>query len=155
MRSSTDRILTTHVGSLPRQPVLTDLLIRNQNGEAVDAGELETAILNGVRHVLREEVNAGLDVVNDGEQSKPGFRTYVAARMSSFGGESKRLPPTDISRFPGYAKLLQGRIDDGQGYQGASGDPAIRDIAYADLSDAQCDCERFRQPKQQTRWRHS
>ena len=101
MRRSEERILTTHVGSLPREPVLTDLLIREEAGEAVDRAELARRSESAVRHVVERQTASGVDVVNDGEQPRVGFQTYVAQRMKGFGGESKRPRPRDYTRLPG------------------------------------------------------
>src|SRR5262245_45270110 len=93
MKRSSDRILTTHVGSLPRPPALTDLLVRQEGGEAVDAATLHSAMADAVRDVVAKQIEAGIDVVNDGEQPRVGFQTYVPLRMKGFGGTSSRKPP--------------------------------------------------------------
>src|ERR1700682_4769899 len=100
MHRSEQRILTTHVGSLPRNAVLTDLLIRDEAGEAVDRKELARQSAGAVRHVVERQAACGVDVVNDGEQPRVGFQTYVAQRMKGFGGESKRPRGRDYSDFP-------------------------------------------------------
>ena len=87
MKHSDERILTTHVGSLPRNAVLTDLLIRDEAGEVVDKAELARQSEAAVRHVVAQQAAAGVDIVNDGEQPRVGFQTYVAQRMKGFGGE--------------------------------------------------------------------
>src|SRR6266849_10399698 len=101
MRRSTDRILTTHVGSLPRDPKLSDLLIRDEAGEKIDRMELARLGEQAVHHVVRQQGACGVDVVNDGEQPRVGFQTYVAQRMQGFGGESSRPRPRDYIDFPG------------------------------------------------------
>ena len=100
MHRSDDRILTTHVGSLPRNAVLTDLLIRDEDGEKVDRAELRRQSESAVRYVVEKQVASGVDIVNDGEQPRVGFQTYVAQRMQGFGGESKRPRPRDYTDFP-------------------------------------------------------
>ena len=100
MHRSEQRILTTHVGSLPRNEVLSDLLIRNEAGERVNQAELARQSESAVRHVVRQQVSSGVDVVNDGEQPRVGFQTYVAQRMQGFGGESSRPRPRDYVDFP-------------------------------------------------------
>jgi 5-methyltetrahydropteroyltriglutamate--homocysteine methyltransferase len=90
VRKSEDRILMTHVGSLPRGVALNDLLIRSELGEGVDRGELDFAIEGRVAHVFRQQL--------DGERGRVGFQTYVADRMSGFGGESNRRRPLAIGR---------------------------------------------------------
>src|SRR5258708_13304415 len=100
MIPSRDRILTTHGGSLPRNETLTDLLVRREGGAAIDgkqlAAEMDLAVAEGVKH----QKDAGIDVGNDGEQQRVGFQTYMAARMSGFGGESKRPTPKDLAAHP-------------------------------------------------------
>ena len=104
MRGSDQRILTTHVGSLPRNAELSDLLIRDEAGEAVDKAALARLGEAAVRHVVARQSAAGVDVVGDGEQPRVGFQTYVAQRMKGFGGESKRPSPTDYANFPAFAR---------------------------------------------------
>src|SRR5882724_6775956 len=106
MRKSDDRILTTHVGSIPRPAVLRDLLVKQDRGEAVDERELERQTEAAVQAVVARQLEVGIDVGNDGEQPRAGFSTYVARRMRGFGGESKRLPARDLIDFPDYAAML-------------------------------------------------
>src|SRR5260370_14223027 len=100
MRGSDERILTTHVGSLPRDPALSDLLIRDELGESIDRAELARLSEGAVRHLVRQQAACGLDVVNDGEQPRVGFQTYVAQRLKGFAGESTRPRPRDYIHFP-------------------------------------------------------
>jgi 5-methyltetrahydropteroyltriglutamate--homocysteine methyltransferase len=107
---SSDRVLTTHVGSLPRNDELSELLIRREEGEAVDERRLAEAMDRGVRHVVEKQVAAGIDVGNDGEQQRVGFQTYVAQRMSGFAGESKRRRGRDFEEFPELIEVLNQRF---------------------------------------------
>ncbi len=90
MKHSERRILTTHVGSLPRSPALRDLLIRYDRGEAVDPALLAREAEAAVRHVVARQIEAGIDVGNDGEQPRESFFSYVQHRLSGFGGRSDR-----------------------------------------------------------------
>jgi 5-methyltetrahydropteroyltriglutamate--homocysteine methyltransferase len=90
MPLSHDRILTTHVGSLPRNETLSDLLVKREEGDAVDPALLAKEMDRAVQYVVEKQAAAGIDIVNDGEQQRVGFQTYVPRRMSGFGGESKR-----------------------------------------------------------------
>src|SRR4051812_28150331 len=81
MIPSTDRILVTHVGSLPRSDELSDLLIRREEGEAFDPEQLSRNLDEAVRYVVEQQARAGIDIGNDGEQQRVGFQTYVAQRM--------------------------------------------------------------------------
>ena len=100
MKRSDQRILTTHVGSLPRPPALRDLLVRRDRGEPVDAAALAREADAAVSHVVTRQIEVGIDVGNNGEQPRAGFSTYVAGRMRGFGGASRRLPARDLIDFP-------------------------------------------------------
>ncbi len=91
MKRSEHRFLTTHVGSLLRPPALRDLLVQQDRGEAVDPAALAREAEAAVSHVVRKQLEAGVDVGNDGEQPRVGFSTYPARRMKGFGGASKHL----------------------------------------------------------------
>lgn len=142
MRRSEERILTTHVGSLPRSPVLADLLIREEIGEAVDRTELHRLGESAVRHVVERQVTCGVDVINDGEQPRVGFQTYVAQRMKGFGGESKRPRPRDFTDFPVFAGWMAQRLPRRSKVSNAP--QAIGDIVYDDLDAARQECSMFR-----------
>src|SRR4029450_11675427 len=86
MHTSETRMLTTHVGSLPRSPRLTELLLCQERGEAVDEAELALQAETAVETVVRKQLEVGIDIGNDGEQPHVAFHTYVARRMRGFGG---------------------------------------------------------------------
>ena len=100
MLTSRDRILTTHVGSLPRNDKLTDLLIRREAGEAIDQTLLASEMDQAVSDVVTKQKAAGIDIGNDGEQQRVGFQTYVPERMSGFAGISKRKVGRDFAETP-------------------------------------------------------
>ncbi|HEY2382400.1 MAG TPA: cobalamin-independent methionine synthase II family protein [Terriglobia bacterium] len=110
MNSSRDRILVTHVGSLPRNDELSDLLVRREEGAAVDKDALARAMGRAVQHVVEKQAAAGVDIGNDGEQQRVGFQTYVAQRMSGFAGESKRRRGRDYEEFPELIEVLKQRF---------------------------------------------
>ena len=110
MLMSTDRILVSHVGSLPRAERLTDLLIRQEAGETIDTAELAREVETATAHVIGKQVEAGVDVGNDGEQSRVGFQTYVPRCLCGFGGESKRPPARDQLEFPSYVRQSAARF---------------------------------------------
>ena len=132
VRSSDDRILVTHVGSLPRGEALNELLIRSELGEGVNRGELDATIERRVAEVYRRQLDAGIDIPNDGEQGRVGFQTYVAERMSGFGGESNRRRPQEFADFPQFAEMLMKRFPR-RGKQ-FNAPEAIADVHYKDLS---------------------
>ena len=82
MKTSTDRILTTHTGSLPRPKPLIDLILRREKGAGVDATAFESETAKAVQDVVARQVEAGIDVVSDGEMSKPSYTTYIRHRVS-------------------------------------------------------------------------
>lgn len=102
MKLSTDRILTTHVGSLPRSaPVVAQLLIR-ERGERVDEPTFDRTMRAGVAEVVRQQVAAGIDVVSDGETAKISYATYMKDRLSGFGGDNERLVAKDLQPFDDF-----------------------------------------------------
>ncbi|HEV8014774.1 MAG TPA: cobalamin-independent methionine synthase II family protein [Stellaceae bacterium] len=106
MQRSTDRILTTHVGSLPRPPEVVELLRRRDRDEAIDAAEFERVIGRAVNDVVARQVAVGIDVVNDGEASKASYATYIQQRLTGFGEVDKSRWPVekspDRAEFPEY-----------------------------------------------------
>ncbi len=102
MKTSTDRILTTHVGSLPRPPALRALLVAKDKGEPYDKAELGRQTREAVFGIVRRQVAAGVDIVNDGEMSKPGYSTYVADRLSGFAGHEPAKPRLDTGPHPNF-----------------------------------------------------
>ena len=110
MITGRDRILTTHVGSLPRGSLLTDLLIRREAGETHDQVQLEQEMKRRVEHVVRRQGDAGIDIANDGEQQRVGFQTYIPQRMSGFSGESNRSRSPEYDEFPAFTATLPQRF---------------------------------------------
>ena len=107
---SRERILVTHVGSLPRNDELSDLLVRREEGAAIDNAQLAEAMDRAVRQVVQKQASAGIDIGNDGEQQRVGFQTYVAQRMSGFAGESRRRRGRDYEEFPELVEVLAQRF---------------------------------------------
>jgi 5-methyltetrahydropteroyltriglutamate--homocysteine methyltransferase len=107
---SRDRILTTHVGSLPRNEKLSDLLVRQEAGEKFDRKEFDAEMDKAVTHVVDKQVSAGIDIGNDGEQQRVGFQTYVPQRLSGFGGVSKRRRGQEFEEFPELVASLMRRF---------------------------------------------
>ena len=100
MKWSTERILTTHTGSLPRPPELTRLYVRRARGEAVDEAEIVRSGKAAVAQIVDKQLAAGVDVGNNGEQQREAFFLYVRHRMTGFGGSWKRWPRGDVERYP-------------------------------------------------------
>ena len=106
MKRSSERILTTHVGSLPRSKAVSDILFALDNGTLEETPETRKVIADGVREVVRRQVEAGIDVVSDGEQSKISYATYIKDRITGFEGDTPREPGLDLIEFPNLLKKL-------------------------------------------------
>jgi|HubBroStandDraft_6_1064221.scaffolds.fasta_scaffold166031_2 5-methyltetrahydropteroyltriglutamate--homocysteine methyltransferase len=141
MRRSDERLLVTHVGSLPRGARLNELLIRSELGDGVDAEELNAEIERRVALVFGKQREIGIDIANDGEQGRVGFQTYVAQRMSGFGGQSNRPRPRDMADFPDFGKLLMERFPR-RGKQ-FNAPQAIADVRYRDTTAIDAEVERL------------
>ena len=102
MKTSTDRILTTHVGSLPRSKAVTDGVFAKENEQPYNEAELAATINSAVDDVVAKQVEVGVDVVSDGEMSKISYATYIKDRITGFEGDSERNPPSDLEEFPGF-----------------------------------------------------
>ncbi len=100
------RILTTHVGSLPRPDALASLLLRKERGEDYDPGELDRLTDAAVREAVAGQRAIGLDIVNDGEVGRTGYATYVQDRLTGFSGESPSLRFDDLSDFPAWRRRM-------------------------------------------------
>ena len=100
MKTSIDRILTTHVGSLPRSTAVTDVVFAEERGEP--PADAANVIRSAVIDVVEKQVATGVDVVSDGEMSKISYATYIKDRISGFDGDSERQPPSDLEEFPGF-----------------------------------------------------
>ena len=105
MQATTDRFITTHSGSLPRQEALVELQVALSRGEQVDDRELEDAVLSSTEAVIKNQIKVGIDIGNNGEQSRESFFTYVQHRMTGFGGNSSRPPFQDFLRYPRWVDL--------------------------------------------------
>ena len=108
MKLSTDRILTTHVGSLPRPQPLVALLIKKDRNEPYDAAEFAAQVRQAVADIVARQVAIGIDVVSDGETSKVGYATYVHERLTGFGGEPfVPKPNRDVAPYADFRRRLE------------------------------------------------
>ena len=141
MHRSNERILTTHVGSLPRDRELSDLLIADENDEPVDFERLDRLALQGVEQCVAAQLESGIDVINDGEQPRVGFQTYVGQRMQGFGGVSERPAFSDWADYPDFMELWNQRGMKMSKVVDAKA--AIADVRYTDLEPAKRELEMF------------
>jgi 5-methyltetrahydropteroyltriglutamate--homocysteine methyltransferase len=108
MIRSTERFLTTHTGSLPRPDDLIRMMYAKEEGVPVEREALAARVRAAVAEVVRKQVEAGVDIVNDGEMSKPSYATYVKDRLSGFGGTGNTFVYQDLAGFPNLAKRVFG-----------------------------------------------
>jgi 5-methyltetrahydropteroyltriglutamate--homocysteine methyltransferase len=133
-------IKTTHVGSLPRGPELTALLLARDHGEDYDAAEFDRVVQAAVDEAVARQVAAGVSIVSDGEMGKVGYSTYVIERLEGFGGHTPRKPAKDLAQVPELAKKLAG-IMGSQEFTRAS---AIAPVRLVNLQPLHDDIRRFK-----------
>ena len=143
MLQSQDRILTTHVGSLPRVAGLADLLVGRAAGQAVAAADLDAAVVRATAEVVRRQRAAGVDIGNNGEMPRPSFASYIAERMAGFGqgAPSQRPLPLDARKFPVWFDFTN---RSGRRRMNVYAWPqAIGPLRYDDLSGVTAECDAF------------
>ena len=104
------KILTSHVGSLPRSQRVVDFIFARENETAYDKMDFDTTMSDAVQQTVKKQVQSGVDIVSDGETSKISYATYVKDRYHGFSGDSPRNAPADLKLFPGFLERL---ADDG------------------------------------------
>ena len=108
MQRSTERFLTTHTGSLPRPEDLIRSMYAKEEGVPVDPTALGARVRSAVAEVVGKQSAAGIDLVNDGEMSKPSYATYVKDRLAGFGGTGNTFVYQDLAEFPNLQKRVFG-----------------------------------------------
>ncbi len=141
MRRSDERFLTTHTGSLPRPDDLIQTMFAKEEGIPIDAERLAARIGSAVQEVVGKQTDAGIDVVSDGEMSKPSYATYIKDRLNGFGGESQTLEYQDLVDFPVLARKVFG--DPGRSRRKTPG--CDGPISVRDPEAAQTDTENLKQ----------
>ena len=138
MKTSTNRILTTHVGSMPRPQAVVDQLFAQDQGQAYDQTEFDQVMRQAVREVAAKQVAAGVDVISDGEMSKISYATYIRHRFTGFEiDEVPRATPKDLDDFPAYKQRLADAGGTPKYHR-----PVVREaIAIKDLSPLEKDIE--------------
>jgi 5-methyltetrahydropteroyltriglutamate--homocysteine methyltransferase len=138
--TSDARMLTTHAGSLPRPRALAELHGRRSRGEPVDDSELRRAIEAATAAVIDAQVEAGIDVGNDGEQARESFFTYVQHRMTGFGGTSRRPLMRDLLDHPDFLELAGPRYERMKVNLMAA-PAAVSEVAYRDTVEVGAECD--------------
>lgn len=133
-------IATTHVGSMPRGPELTELLLARDAGKPFDAAEFDRTVSDAVNRSVAFQRECGVDIVSDGEMGKVGYSTYMIERLSGFGGHSDRKPAADLAEVPNLAKKLSA-IMGSQEFVRAS---CIGPVRLVNLDPLHDDIRRFR-----------
>jgi 5-methyltetrahydropteroyltriglutamate--homocysteine methyltransferase len=145
MQRSENCILTTHAGSLPRPGPLTTLFAKRVRGEAVDEAAIEVQGRAAVRAIVRKQIDCGLDVIDDGEQTRESFVLYLRHRLTGLGGSGSRPMQADLDNYPAYKAEFQGRTTGKDTVSNRSTLPkAIGAVAYADRSVIEGECRDFR-----------
>ena len=142
---SEQRILTTPAGSLPRGPQLRALLAAQAKGNALDEAELNAAVEAATAGTVEKQIKAGLDVINDGEQGRESFFTYVQHRMTGFGGESTRPLMADRSHFKDFAERSRRQATAPERVNLLAAPRAEGEVVYTEAGRAAmaAECERF------------
>ena len=131
MKRSTDRILTTHTGSLPRTAKVVELLLAAQNSPGARQAELRVAVREAIAYVVGKQIECGIDVLNDGEQGRTDYTVHVLDRLSGFAGESTPPLGTGDAEFPELAQLLAQFASPFQHRPACNGEVAWKDFAAA------------------------
>ena len=144
MQWSTERIVTTHTGSLPRPPELTRMYVRRARGEAVDAEEITRLGKEAVAQIVDKQIGAGVDVGNNGEQQREAFFLYVRHRMTGFGGSWKRWPRGDVERYPMLKEQMTQMLAAREAVGNYEPPRAIGAVTYADDTELRMELADFR-----------
>jgi 5-methyltetrahydropteroyltriglutamate--homocysteine methyltransferase len=145
MQRSTQRILTTHTGSLPRPEALTQLYVKRSRGEPADPGEIERIGRDAVREVVARQRDAGIDIGNNGEQQRDSFFLYLRSRLSGLGGSWERPTRGDVDAYPQFQRLWARQYGGTVGVSNLMGIPkAIGEVRYLDDTAINEECRHFK-----------
>jgi 5-methyltetrahydropteroyltriglutamate--homocysteine methyltransferase len=143
MRRSEERILTTHTGSLPRPPELTQLYVRRARGESVDEAQLDKLGRAAVRGIVKKQAEAAVDIANNGEQQREGFFLHIRHRMSGFGGSWQRRTRADALRYPIFLQMMEQQLAARQAVSNMGPPKAIGEIRYLGPAAIEAECTDF------------
>ena len=144
MRSSSERILTTHAGSLPRPENLTSLFVRRSRREGVDSDEITAAGREALRAIVPKQAEVGIDVGNNGEQQRDSFFLYLKERLTGLGGTWQRPSRADVDRYPEFKKRWMEQTSSKVRVSPNEGLPmAIGEVRYIDAMAIEAECRDF------------
>jgi 5-methyltetrahydropteroyltriglutamate--homocysteine methyltransferase len=155
MHSSTDRIFTTHAGSLPRPKSLIALHTAKFGGTAVEESTLQQAIEEASRAVITRQLAAGLDIINNGEMGRESFFTYLQHRMTGFGGTGSRPIMADLTRYPGSLERRRQAMGSDERVDLLRAPKAISEVRYINPTPIEQECRQLQQLLGQTEGRFS
>src|SRR5437879_7840102 len=144
MRRSSERILTTHAGSLPRPENLTSLFVRRARGEGIGSDEIATAGREALRTIVPMQAEAGVDVGNNGEQQRDSFFLYLKDRLTGLGGTWQRPSRADVDRYPEFKKRWLEQMSSKARVSPNEGLPmAIGEVRYTAAAAIEAECRDF------------
>ncbi|HEX9921810.1 MAG TPA: cobalamin-independent methionine synthase II family protein [Anaerolineae bacterium] len=150
MQHSTDRILTTHAGSLPRPRSLTALHTAKYAGAKIDEATFEQAVEEATRAIIARQIEAGLDIVNNGELGRESFFTYVQHRMTGFGGSGTRPIMADLTRYPGSLERRRQAMGSDERVDLLRAPKAIGEVSYRSAAPIEQECHQLKDLLDQT-----
>jgi 5-methyltetrahydropteroyltriglutamate--homocysteine methyltransferase len=145
MQRSTDRILTTHAGSLPRPRSLIALHTAKFAGAIIEDALLEQATEDAARTIIAKQIEVGIDIVNNGEMGRESFFTYVQHRMSGFGGTGMRPIMADLTRYPGSLERRRQAMGSDERVDLLKAPKALAEVRYVDTAPIAQECRQLRQ----------
>ena len=145
MKKSQSRILTTHAGSLPRPLALTDLYAKRAKGQSIDDAALATMVSTAVSQIVPKQIEAGLDVVNNGEQSREAFFLYVQHRMSGFEPGGSRQRWRDVTRYSQFYESRERALKSRNVVSNMAPPKVTGEVSYLDPTMIESECLEFKQ----------
>ena len=144
MQRSDGHILTTHAGSLPRPPALVEMFSQRVHGGTVDAVAMAAAIEAATNWVVPKQLEAGIDIPNNGEQPRDAFFLYVRHRMSGFAGLGTRQPQADLLRYPAFLAMRQSLQANKVAVTNFEVPAVVDEVRYLDPAFVETECRDFR-----------
>lgn len=144
MRHSTDRILTTHAGSLPRPRALAALHTARYAGTMIEEPVLAQAVEEATRAIIEKQIETGIDIINNGELGRESFFTYIQHRMTGFGGVSTRPIMADLTRYPGSLERRRQAMGAGERVDLLKAPKAIAAVSYVNAEPIEQECRQLK-----------